>query len=137
MKPPPWNAGTRQCYEFAIRQLLAGDDPGRREQIEAKLRTEPRQTVGHFAVVVVQSTALGLRPWVLPPISWHEPERGHCPGDNELRQLCAMMKRLKIPLAHPDPVRAVAEAEAAADALAQAGPTHHPKPLARERMDGR
>ena len=112
---PSWNASTRACYEFAIKALLAGDDHGRRDQIRAMLDDSPRQTVGHFAIVVMQSDALSLRPWVLPPISWREPGRGpDAPGEPELRQLVATMKRLKVSLAHPDPLAAVAQAEAAA-----------------------
>jgi hypothetical protein len=38
-----------------------------REQIDAKLCTEPWEEVGRFAAYAAQCTALKLRPWQAPP----------------------------------------------------------------------
>ena len=113
-----WDATPRRCREFAIRKLLTGKDLPRREQIEDKLRSEPREEVGRFAVFCVQTSVLSLKPWVSPPVSWRDDGRNDCPGEPEMRALVARMKQLRVCLAHPDPVRAIEQAEAARGAAA-------------------
>jgi hypothetical protein len=112
----PWNATTRQCREFALNKLLKSDDHGRRDQIISMLGKEPRERVGEFAIFCVQSDALCLKPWVLPPIGFEAFEgskHNETPGDAEMRALVARMKQLRVSIAHPDPARAVEQAEAA------------------------
>lgn len=110
----PWNATPRKCREFAIRKVLASEDRGRREQIETKLRTEPRELVGKFCIYHLQFNTLGLKPWVSPPVSWRDDGRNDCPGEPEMAALVATMKQLRVSLFHPDPARAVEQAKAAA-----------------------
>jgi hypothetical protein len=114
-----WDATPRRCREHAIKVLLTTD---RREQILAKLKDEPREVVGHFAVYCVQGDVLALKPWVSPPICWTEPRSGRCPGDDQMAALVARMKALRISLQHPDPLAAIEAAEAAgADHIAAPG----------------
>ena len=109
----PWNATPRVCREHALKTLLAGE-PLRAEQIRLMLRDEDREAVGEFAVYVLQTDALALRPWVSPPMYWTEDaERGDAPGDAEMRALVAKMRTLKVSVCHPDPLAAVRQAEVA------------------------
>ena len=109
-----WDATPRACREYAINQLLASPDQGRREQILGKLKDEPREEVGRFAVFCVQSDTLRLKPWVSAPCWGERATRGDCPGDAEAAALVTKMRALKISLFHPDPLGAIAAAEAAA-----------------------
>jgi hypothetical protein len=118
MAPPaavlPWNAPARMCREYAIKQLLASPDVGRRDQILHMLSERPRAAVGHFAVNCVQTQNLGLRPWIEPPVSWVDDGRLDAPGDRQMKALIAKMRELRISLLHADPVAAIGAAEAAA-----------------------
>ena len=119
----PWNAPARRCREYAIKKVLDEDD--RREQITHMLAdpTRTRQQVGEFCIYHLQFNALALRPWVTPPIRWHEDIRDETDACREMRALIATMKELGVSVAHPDPGRAVEQARAAAGPRAH-GPGH-------------
>jgi hypothetical protein len=124
MKPPPkelaWDATPRQCREFALRTVLTTHNGHRREQIQHKLKHEPRDDVCEFCIQILQGEALALRPWVSEPIWWlsglpqKQIAKGAVAGDLEMAALVERMKSLKISLYHPSPARALEQAEAAA-----------------------
>jgi hypothetical protein len=101
--------------ERAIEVLRArgGED---KRQIEQMLRERPWEEVGRFASYSCQDTALGLKPWMLPPCEIDDPDAELAvPGpDSHGRKAAASL--LQELLAHglskfePDPIRALAEA---------------------------
>jgi hypothetical protein len=62
-----------EALERAISLTLSENDRDRVEQVQAKLRDEPRFEVGCFCAYVRQTDALKLMPWEIPPC-WIEEE---------------------------------------------------------------
>jgi hypothetical protein len=105
----------RQADRDAMRraiELTRAENAGRREQIDAKLKTESWESVGAFASFHRQSHALRLKPWEAPPVASDDvvhDRYGGRPREVALRQ---KMLALGVSVFEPDPLRALAEAEA-------------------------
>jgi hypothetical protein len=110
----------REALELAMQVVMR--DPRRAEHIKGKLEgshpnprggffcpPEPWQKVAEFAASLCQSKALGLRPWENPPCHAHVDPMG---GDGSVK-LLAKMEKAGISRWHPDPLRALEEANAA------------------------
>jgi hypothetical protein len=76
-----------------------------REQIESMLATDKFEEVGSFAAFSAQCDALHLMPWEAPPLY---------ASQGEALELRERMDRLGVSKFEPDPVAAIAEAEAKA-----------------------
>ena len=104
----------RDALRRAI-ELARAESPETRQQIDAKLKTEPWEEVAGFAAYSCQCTRLRLKPWEAPPVHSDDevtrPHRyGSRPQEVELRQ---RMIKLGVSLFEPDPLAALAAAEAA------------------------
>src|SRR5262249_4918075 len=99
----------RDALELAMK--LIRKNPGRAEQIDAKLKDEPWEKVAKFAAYVLKSETLRLKPWHETPS--HVNEDDPPARDREAAQLCRRMLALGISRYHPDPLGAVEAAEAA------------------------
>jgi hypothetical protein len=108
--------------EAALRlavELARQQDRGRREQIDSMLQDRPWQAVAEFCAYVCQTHLMDLRPWEVAPCSVSSVEVGLLspPADDPRRRhaaavLVQKMQTLGISKWHPDPVGAIAEAEA-------------------------
>jgi hypothetical protein len=102
------NKTDKAALERAMALKLASKDKGEVEQIESMLkdRTRTWREVAEFASYSAQIDALKLMPWQNPPCVC-DPDRDE-PGDRLLRR----MLKAGVSQFHPDPVAALAEAEA-------------------------
>ena len=104
----------RRALRLAIE--VCRREPGRDEQITAKLKTETWESVGRFCSTVAQGRKLDLKPWQLCPCDVLPAEVETSPPHHQAHaafELQRRMLRLKISKFHPDPLAAIAEAEAA------------------------
>lgn len=118
--------GLSTCDRAALTAAVAAaraQDEGRREQIDDFLRDRTRtwQDTAEFAAYSCQMTTLGLRPWQTPPC-WIEPAdinkyltdaSSDKSGEREAAELLQRMLRLGVSRFDPDPLHAIAAAEAA------------------------
>ena len=112
----------RQAMAAAI-EMARAEDEGRERQIHDFLRSRPWEDVGDFASYHCQMRSLGLRPWQTPPC-WIEPrdiprltagldDDRPSSGKREAAELLQRMLALGISRYSPDPLAAIAAAEAA------------------------
>jgi hypothetical protein len=102
----------REAMAAAIELLRA--DPELRTQLEAMLQTQPWEQVGLFAVGLSQVRSLRLRPWEAPPCDTanvKQPSDCYGARPNEVALLRKLLA-LGISRYHPDPMQALAAAEA-------------------------
>jgi hypothetical protein len=90
----------REALEEAMR--IARLDPGRAEQLDEKLKDESWIDVAEFAASCVQSRALHLKPWELPPACIYEDD-----PDSPGKRLLNRMLDAGISQFHPDPISAL------------------------------
>ena len=113
----------RAAMTLAIGRARA-ESADSRERIEEILAREGFAEAGETAAYWAQDTALRLRPWQTPPCWVHDIEGELAAGDDgddvhgrkRAARLLRRMRDLGISRWHPDPVAAIAEAEAAAAA---------------------
>jgi hypothetical protein len=95
---------------------VAMKKPGRAQQIQAKLKEEPRLAVMKFAASLCQDEALRLRPNQLPPCEIDPDdidailERGDCDDVSAVYGAALLLRRMikaGISRWHPDPVAAL------------------------------
>jgi hypothetical protein len=101
----------RAAMKLAIEQMRT-EGPESRARIDRVLREEGFESAGHTASYHRQCRALRLRPWQAPPMHTDDaidPDR--CGGRPEEIKLLQRMQSLGISAYHPDPLRAIAEAE--------------------------
>jgi hypothetical protein len=94
----------REALRRALK-LARAESPGRAAQIAAKLEDEPWEDVAEFAAYCCQTDALGLKPWMDPPMYAElRPERPDA--------MAMLVKLLGAGLSRfePDPIAALAEA---------------------------
>jgi hypothetical protein len=96
---------TERDFDAMTRAIAAArlQSRSRNRQIEDKLRTERFEDVGRFAAFSAQIASLGLMPWESTPLYPDSPD-SH-----------ALLRRLQaagLSRFEPDPVAAIAEAEA-------------------------
>jgi hypothetical protein len=107
----------RAALELAIEIDLANGDAAARERIKTKLREESRIQVGKSCAYGQQCTNLKLAPWQPPPcqaeIDDDDGNDGPIMGRRAAAELLRKMLALGVSKFHPDPLRAIAEAEAA------------------------
>jgi hypothetical protein len=102
----------KAALELAMK--IARQEPGRAEQLDAKLKTESWFNVATFASYCCQTDSLNLRPWQEPTchVYFDEPVKtDDVQGRCSALQLLAQMEALGISRWHPDPLAAIAEAE--------------------------
>jgi hypothetical protein len=99
----------RQALELAIELTMA--EPDRREQVTLMLR-EGWEETGLFCAYHRQCRALRLRPWQEPPC-WVSPN-STSQWDIEAVVLLERMLAAGVSQYHPDPLKALEEAERAA-----------------------
>jgi hypothetical protein len=91
-------------------------DHATRRQIDDMLKERPWREVAEFAAYGCQCTALHLKPWQPPPcwaeIGDRDNEAGPISGRRAAAELLQRMLSLGISRWHPDPVRAIEQAEA-------------------------
>jgi hypothetical protein len=106
------NKRDRAALELAMAK--AREEPGRSEQLDAKLMDEPWEEVAQFAAGCVQSRALRLAPWERPPcetfLDEDDPERAPAV------QLLTRMLKAGVSRFHPSPIEACEAAETATSA---------------------
>src|SRR5262245_59077584 len=106
----------REALKRAMDIARAGD-PLRREQIDSMLRERSRQEVAEFASFHCQVDALRLRPWQCPPSDASDAVSPDTYGGRpEEVALLKRMLALGISRYEPDPLTAIAAAEAKATA---------------------
>jgi hypothetical protein len=102
-----------EALQLCIEQTLA-EGGAARTQVEYKLATEPWEDVALFCAYVCQSRTLHLPPW-LPTPSKIDEDLGCAPGwsrtDPATLALLKRMLAAGISRYHPDPLKALAEAE--------------------------
>jgi hypothetical protein len=97
--------------------VIARQDPMRAEQLDRKLANgESWDEVATFAALCVQSNALHLKPWQCPPCDSNneiDPSEGVLYG-NRPDEVALLQRMLAAGLSRfePDPMKALAEAEA-------------------------
>jgi hypothetical protein len=101
------------------RALVAcrSESAARSRQLDAKLQAEPWERVARFAAYSVQIDALRLEPWETPPVRIRDIDAALSAPDDARRvrdaaRLLQRMLALNISRYEPDPLRAIAEAEA-------------------------
>jgi hypothetical protein len=99
-------------------EVTRKESKGRREQIDSFLETRPWINVATFSASCAQSRALHLPPWQRPPCNLHDTEieaalaiHDEQRGYRAAALLRQRMERCGVSRWHPDPLRAVAEAE--------------------------
>ena len=106
-------ARDRAAMKLAI-AMARTDSEIQRKHIDDKLRTQPWQEVAEYAVWHCQDRSLKLRPWDCPPFLTRDVED---PSDNwgYRPQEVALLRRMLaagVSRFHPDPLAAIAAAEA-------------------------
>lgn len=105
----------RDALERALVAARA-EDEGRAKQIDSMLASEPWEEVAQFASYCVQGRALNLQPWQSPPCHASLASLRLPYGDpraaRESAELLSKMLALGISRFEPDPLAAIAEAEA-------------------------
>jgi hypothetical protein len=109
-----------EAFTLAI-EAARNEDQGRRDQIDDFLRTRPSPEVVRFASYSCQMRSLCLAPWMYPPALIDEGDidrliagSDDVHGKRTAAQLLRRMLELGISKYHPDPMAAIAEAEARA-----------------------
>jgi hypothetical protein len=104
-------AHDRAAMQLAIEMMRA--DPEQRGQLDHVRNNQSEQEAGLFAVGFLQVKNLRLKPWEAPPVDSRDGAPSDCygarPAEIELR---ARMKRAGVSRFHPDPLAALAAAEA-------------------------
>jgi hypothetical protein len=99
----------RDRAALKLAMAMARRDPAKARQLDDKLKDgEPWELVAQFASYGCQCRSLKLRPWETPP-SDADCEFSNSPG---ALALLKRMQRAGISRWHPDPMAALAEAEA-------------------------
>jgi len=88
---------------------IARLEPGRAWQLDEKLKDEPWRDVAEFAALCVQSRALHLKPWELPPCEINEDD-----ADSPGKRLLKRMLDAGVSRYAPDPLAALEAAGAGA-----------------------
>jgi hypothetical protein len=101
----------RDALARALALVRASKDPGRRVQIEGKLREEGWFEAASFAAYSVQNRVLGLKPWQDPPCF------GHLGDDPAAAELQRRLEAAGLSIFEPDPEGALAAREAGAPTL--------------------
>lgn len=109
--PPKLSKIDREALERALAKALANadDEPGRREQMEDKLK-EDWFEAATFAAYGCQCRALGLKPWQSPPMYG-----AAYPGHDAHADAAMLLRRLLdagLSRYEPDPIGALAAIEA-------------------------
>jgi hypothetical protein len=90
---------------------IARREPGRGEQLDAKLKEESWFEVATFAAYCVQTDSLNLKPWESPPCEADEDadlaEASDYGNVREAQQLLRQMLAAGVSRWHPDPIRAL------------------------------
>jgi hypothetical protein len=101
------------------RALVAcrSESAARSRQLDAKLQAEPWERVARFAAYSVQIDALRLEPWETAPVRIRDIDAALSAPDDARRvrdaaRLLQRMLALNISRYEPDPLAAIAEAEA-------------------------
>ena len=116
----------RDALKLAM--AMARQDPMRARQLDDKLKNEPWEEVAQFAAYSCQFRTLKLQPWETPPCDADDTSGAEAIDrygyftEPTAVALLKRMKRAGVSRFHPDPMRALAEAEAEAAA--------RPKPAA-------
>jgi hypothetical protein len=107
------NAHDRKAMQLAIAMARA-DSEQQRHEIDDMLRAGPWQEAGERAVWACQDRNLRLRPWECPPfLTDSDAEPSDCWGRRPQEiALLARMLAARISRYHPDPIAALAAAEA-------------------------
>ena len=102
----------RAAMKLAIEQMRK-ESPESRARIDRVLREEGFESAGHTASYHLQCRALRLKPWQAAPIhaDINEIDPDRCGSRPEEIALLKRMLSLGISQFHPDPLRAIAEAE--------------------------
>lgn len=95
----------KAAWELAI-EMTRAESEGRASQIGQMLVTRDRADVGRFASYHCQMRALRLKPWEEPPCHLVDLDYDH-----EAAELLRQMLALGVSRWHPDPIKAVEEAE--------------------------
>ena len=103
----------RIAFQLAIEMTLRDKDPSRIAQIKAMLERDPLIDVAQFASYHQQMQNLNLQPWERPPC-WVDPDAVPPSSNDPGVVLTRRMRKAGISGYHPDPLRALAEAEGAA-----------------------
>jgi hypothetical protein len=90
----------------ALEMSMAKAMEERAEQIAYKLKNESWREVAEFAAYACQCDSLHLKPWEAPPCSIFDEER-----DPEGARLLHRMLDAGISMYHPDPLKALKEAD--------------------------
>ncbi|SRR5258705_8493136 len=110
----------KQIDRDALERALAAcraESAARAKQLDSKLASEPWERVAQFASYCVQGRALDLPPWQSPPCrinlasALREPF-GDTRGLREGGEILKKMLALGLSRFEPDPLAAIAEAEA-------------------------
>ncbi|MGC2454720.1 MAG: hypothetical protein WA592_18355 [Pseudolabrys sp.] len=93
---------------------IASRDPGRAQQLKAKLKDEPWEKVSQFAAVCCQETVLQLKPWQTAPCTISDPDnpgagRSEHEGRAEAARLLKRMLAAGVSRWYPDPLAALNE----------------------------
>jgi hypothetical protein len=99
------NKRDRAALKLAM--TMARKDPAKARQLDDKLKDEPWEDVAEFASYSMQCRSLRLKPWETPPL-FADAEFENSPGALALLQ---RMLRAGVSRFHPDPMRALEEAE--------------------------
>ncbi len=97
----------REALERAMK--FASRDPGRRRQLNRKLRDESWLAVATFAAYCMQSQNLHLKPWEYPPCWGSETPLGYHGDQREAWELCKRLLAAGLSRWEPDPITALAE----------------------------
>jgi hypothetical protein len=109
------NATDHDAFTRAL-ALCRAEDAGRARQIDAKLADEPWEDVARFAASCCQSKSLRLQPWQGVPFRanlrdldkpFDDPR-----GERQAAELLQRLLKLGLSRFEPDPIGAIAEAEA-------------------------
>jgi hypothetical protein len=112
-KRPPSVSYYRAAMKLAIEQMRK-ESPESRAHVDRVLREEGFESAGYTASYHLQCRALRLRPWQAAPVYTDvEIDPDCCGGRPEEIALLQRMLSLGISAFHPDPLRAIAEAERA------------------------
>jgi len=90
---------------------MAMIDPGRKEQLEYKLKDESWHKVAEFAAYSCQMQSLKLKPWEDPPCWADEDEDYYIEDASKCRDAQRLLRRMLkagVSRYHPDPMAALA-----------------------------
>jgi hypothetical protein len=106
----------KAALELAIEIARKRDRAQRQKQIDTMLKEQPWHEVAEFAAYGCQCDTLHLKPWQPPPcwaeIDDQDNEAGPISGRRAAAELLRRMQALGISRWHPNPIAAIAAAEA-------------------------